>query len=132
LFEEMRRIDLLWEIVKYTASLLWIFINVYEFCCLKTWTVFLFNEALSFISYRLIWEKIWNVKANKLIWRLNWNYLTRYTIARVRIRARTRVRIRARTRARTRVRTRVKTRVKDSIKKMRKYRELPLPNVFIS
>jgi hypothetical protein len=32
LFEEMRRIDLLWEIVKYTASLLWIF-NVYEFCC---------------------------------------------------------------------------------------------------
>jgi hypothetical protein len=36
LFEEMRRIDLLWEIVKYTASLLLIFINVYEFCCLKT------------------------------------------------------------------------------------------------
>jgi hypothetical protein len=34
LFEEMRRIDLLWEIVKYTASLLWIF-NVYEFCCFK-------------------------------------------------------------------------------------------------
>jgi hypothetical protein len=32
LFEEMRRIDLLWEIVKYTPSLLWIF-NVYEFCC---------------------------------------------------------------------------------------------------
>jgi hypothetical protein len=32
LFEEMRRIDLLWEIVKYTASLLWIY-NVYEFCC---------------------------------------------------------------------------------------------------
>jgi hypothetical protein len=32
LFEEMRRIDLLWEIVKYTASLLRIF-NVYEFCC---------------------------------------------------------------------------------------------------
>jgi hypothetical protein len=30
LFEEMRRIDLLWEIVKYTASLLWIFNdNVY-------------------------------------------------------------------------------------------------------
>jgi hypothetical protein len=23
--------------------------------CLKTWTVFLFNEALSFINYRLIW-----------------------------------------------------------------------------
>jgi hypothetical protein len=32
LFQEMRRIDLLWKIVKYTASLLWIF-NVYEFCC---------------------------------------------------------------------------------------------------
>jgi hypothetical protein len=25
LFEEMRRIDLLWEVVKYKASLLWIF-----------------------------------------------------------------------------------------------------------
>jgi hypothetical protein len=34
LFEEMRRIDLLLEFVKYTASLLWIF-NVYEFCCFK-------------------------------------------------------------------------------------------------
>jgi hypothetical protein len=32
LFEEMRRIDFLWEIVKYTASLLRIF-NAYEFCC---------------------------------------------------------------------------------------------------
>jgi hypothetical protein len=31
LFEGMRRIDLLWEIVKYRASLLWMF-NVYEFC----------------------------------------------------------------------------------------------------
>jgi hypothetical protein len=32
LFEEMRRIDLLWEIVKYRESLFWMF-NVYEFCC---------------------------------------------------------------------------------------------------
>jgi hypothetical protein len=70
LFEEMRRIDLLWEIVKYTASLLWIF-NVYEFCCfinffVKTWTVFLFNEALSFINYRLNWEKILKCKGERI------------------------------------------------------------------
>jgi hypothetical protein len=49
LFEEMRRIDLLWEIVKYTVSLLRMFI-VYEFCCFnllrKTCTAFLFNEAV--------------------------------------------------------------------------------------
>ena len=32
LFEEMRRIDLQWEIGKYTASFLSIS-NVYEFCC---------------------------------------------------------------------------------------------------
>ena len=49
LFEEMRRIDLLWKIVEYGASLLWMF-NVYEFCCFnllrKTCTAFLFNEAV--------------------------------------------------------------------------------------
>jgi hypothetical protein len=32
LFEEMKIIDLLLEILKYRASLLWMF-NVYEFCC---------------------------------------------------------------------------------------------------
>ena len=52
LFEEIRRIDLLWKIVKYRASLLWIF-NVYEFCCFliiycvkQCSAVFLFNEAV--------------------------------------------------------------------------------------
>jgi hypothetical protein len=47
LFEEMRRIDLLWKIVEYMASLLWM-INVYEFCCFnllrKTCIAFLFND----------------------------------------------------------------------------------------
>ena len=49
LFEEMRRIDLLWKIVEHRASLLSMF-NVYEFCCFnslrKTCTVFLSNEAV--------------------------------------------------------------------------------------
>jgi hypothetical protein len=34
--------------------------------CLKTWTVFLFNEALSFINYRLIWEKILKCKGEQI------------------------------------------------------------------
>jgi hypothetical protein len=33
---------------------------------LKTWTVFLFNEALSFINYRLIWEKILKCKGEQI------------------------------------------------------------------
>jgi hypothetical protein len=45
----MRRIDLLWKIVEYRASLLGMF-NVYEFCCFnllrKTCNAFLFNEAV--------------------------------------------------------------------------------------
>jgi hypothetical protein len=49
LFEEMRRIDLLWKIVEYRESLLRMF-NVYEFCCFnllrRTCTAFLFNEAV--------------------------------------------------------------------------------------
>jgi hypothetical protein len=40
LFEEMGRIDLLclWKIVKYRASLLWMF-NVHEFFCFKIYCV---------------------------------------------------------------------------------------------
>jgi hypothetical protein len=57
LFEEMRRIDLLWEIVKYTASF-FEYLMFTKFVALTFWlktsTVFLFNEALSFINYRLI------------------------------------------------------------------------------
>jgi hypothetical protein len=50
LFEEMRRIDLLWEIVKYTA----ICFECLMYTNVVALTVFLFNEALSFINYRLI------------------------------------------------------------------------------
>jgi hypothetical protein len=36
-FEEIRRIEemrrILWQIVKYRASVLWMNINVHEFCC---------------------------------------------------------------------------------------------------
>jgi hypothetical protein len=34
--------------------------------CLKTWTVFLCNEALCFINYRLIWEKILKCKGEQI------------------------------------------------------------------
>jgi hypothetical protein len=34
--------------------------------CLKTWTVFLFNEALSFINYRLIWTNWFEDWTNKI------------------------------------------------------------------
>jgi hypothetical protein len=58
LFEKMRRIDLLWKIVKYRASSLWTF-NVYDyqFCCFNNLlrktcnAVFLFKEAVSFLNY---------------------------------------------------------------------------------
>jgi hypothetical protein len=67
LFEEMRRIDLLWEIVKYTANLLWIF-NVYKFCCFnffpKNMNCFPFQR--SSINYRLIWEKILKCKGEQI------------------------------------------------------------------
>jgi hypothetical protein len=54
LFEEMRRIDLLWKIVEYRASLLnWMF-NVYEFCCFKT----LSQQVVSYyISIQFFWCK---------------------------------------------------------------------------
>jgi hypothetical protein len=53
-----------------TPSLLWIF-NVYEFCCFnflpKNVNCFpSVNEDLSFINYRLIWEKILKCKGEQI------------------------------------------------------------------
>jgi hypothetical protein len=71
LFEEMRRIDLLWEIVKYTASFLWIFINVYEFCCFnflpKNMNCFPFQRSSKFHKLPF------NLRKNLKMWRrTNW------------------------------------------------------------
>jgi hypothetical protein len=55
LFAEMRRNVLLYGKSWYRASLLCMFINVYEFCCFnvspKLAQLFLLNEAVSFLNY---------------------------------------------------------------------------------
>ena len=64
----MRRIDLLWEIVKYTASLLCIF-NVYEFCCSnflpKNMNCFPFQRSSKFHKYNYR-EKILKCKVEQI------------------------------------------------------------------
>jgi hypothetical protein len=67
LFDEMRRIDnLLWKIVEYRAGLLWMFNNVYEFCCfnlilrIKNMHFFLF-EWSCIIKVPISWLGILNI-----------------------------------------------------------------------